>query len=49
MSWVIYILVTFGFLSIVGTAGVLFAAWACHEETDEDAANRHDDIEGGTI
>lgn len=48
MSWVIYPLAILGFLSLCGTAGILFAAWACHEETDEDA-NRHDDIEGGTI
>ena len=46
MSWVIYILATVGFLSLVGTAGVLFAAWACHTETDEDA-KRHDDVQGG--
>lgn len=48
MSWVIYILATFGFLSIVGTAGVLFAAWAFREEPDEDAQPNHD-IDGGAI
>ena len=41
MSWFIYPLAIIGFLSLVGTAGVLFAAWACHEEPDEDAKRRH--------
>ena len=41
MSWIIYALAVVGFLSLVGTAGVLFAAWACHAETDEDAKRRH--------
>ena len=46
MSWVLYPLAIIGFLSLVGTAGVLFAAWACSLETDEDA-KRHDDVQGG--
>lgn len=40
MSWVIYPLAVIGFLSLVGSAGVLFAAWACHEQPDEDANKR---------
>ena len=27
MSWVIYVLAIVGFLSLVGTAGVILAAW----------------------
>ena len=46
MIWIIKIFAVIGFLSVVGTAGVLFAAWACHTETDEDA-KRHDDVQGG--
>lgn len=40
MNWIIYALAIIGFLSVVGTAGVLFAAWACHEQPDEDANKR---------
>ena len=41
MIWIIKIFAVIGFLSLVGTAGVIFAAWACHSETDEDAKRRH--------
>lgn len=45
MSWIIYALAVVGFLSLVGTAGVLFAAWACHTETDEDELLREQQAE----